>query len=101
MTLQWGNRLLMWASNLLDKCIPKSQSLEKLQNLQVICQELSRLATPFLPSHRPNLPGFTDSPEGVANLLLGVANLVVSTVRNRQKFLGRNLNLAPSNLFLF
>ena len=54
--------------------------MEKLQNLQVSCQELSRLATPFLPSHRPNLPGFTDSPEGVANLLLGVANLVVSTV---------------------
>ena len=48
--------------------------------MQVLCQELSRLATPFLPSHRPNLPGFTDSPEGVANLLLGVANLVVSTV---------------------
>ena len=49
--------------------------------MQVLCQELSRLATPFLPSHRPNLPGLTDSPEGVANLVKGVANLVVSTVQ--------------------
>ena len=55
----------------------------------------SRLATPFLPSHQPNLPHITDSPEGVANLLFGVANLLVTTVIYGLDFGNRRANPSP------
>ena len=75
-----------------------SQSLEKWQNLQVSSQELSRLATPFLPSHRPNLPCFTDSPEGVANLV--VSTVIQLLVCDLLALLSRQQLICSSNLLI-
>ena len=40
------------------------QTLEKFLLLKEKSGKNSRLAPPFLPSHRPDLPAITDSPEG-------------------------------------
>ena len=56
------------------------KNVEKFLHLREKVVENSRLAPQFLPSHRPILPAFADSPEGGANLLVGGANLLVTTV---------------------
>ena len=62
------------------KLLTCNHIVEKFLHLAEKSQKTSRLAPQFLPSHRPILPAFADSPEGGANLLVGGANLLVTTV---------------------
>ena len=59
--------------------------MEKFLLLKEKSGKNSRLAPQLLPSHRPDLPAITDSPEGGANLLVRGANLLVTTVCRPKK----------------
>ena len=60
------------------------QNQEKFPHFEEKPQKTSRLAPQFLPSHRPDLPAITDSPEGGTNLLFRGANLLVTTLTESQ-----------------